>query len=367
MKKISLCFIVIVLVALMLSVSCTTPQKQTWTIGAILPLTGNLAFLGGPEKDALQVAVSEINSAEGREAVRLIVEDSKGQAKEAVTAARKLIDIDKVDLSIVSTSAIANAVAPAFQQSNLPFVTMCSDGTISQKYNKGVNIYVNLASEQKAMSNYLVSQGVSSLSVIRVNAQVTEQGIKLLKDNAGGKLQIVNELTYDLGTTDFKNLVTKVKDDTSQALYFMGYGVEFPSLIKTVRELGIQKKLFGNYTFLSDGARKEGVELYKDINFTAFSITPEDVVATSFGKEFSKLRGGNPGPFMDYIFAYEAVKTWYQLVKSGIQPSAFPERIRGQRFKTLFGEMEVDTTGNAVSPMVVATYADNGSVKVTWK
>jgi len=343
-----------------------SPRGEVIKIGAILPLTGNLAFLGQPEKEALEIAIKEIQDNEGIQ-IQLSVEDSKGQAKDAISGAHKLLNIDRVNVGIVSTSALANAVAPIFQQAGVPLITICSDETIAQKYNKAVNIYVNLNVEQETMAKFLVSQGISKISTIRVNAQITERGIRLLQDASGGMLQIVNDLTYELGTTNYRDLVSKVRDDASQAIYLMGYGIEFPTLVRNLREMGVKKRIFGNYTFLSDGARREGVQLYKDIHFTSFTITVSDILLTPFGKEFARVRKGSLSPFMDYVFVYEAIRIWYRTIKSGVPLDRFPEHVRGKVFDTLFGPLEVDNTGNARVPMAIATYDEDGNARIVWR
>lgn len=337
-------------------------REQTLQIGAILPLTGDLAFLGQPERSALQVAVQEINNAAGDRTYELTVEDSRGQAKTAVSAARKLINTNDIDLGVVSTSSLSNAVAPIFQQAGIPLITHCSDGTISEQYDKAVNFYVNVHNEQQTMADYMRGQGISSFSAVRVNAQVTQLGIDLLKRYGQGQLEVVNDLAYQLGNANFRNLISKVKSDNSDALYLMGYGSEFPTLVKTIRELNVQKPILGNYTFLSDAARTNPGQLYDGIHFTSFTITPEDVEKTDFGKAFTEVSGGSPGPFMDYVFVYEGIKTWHQVIESGVSPSNFSQHVRGETYNTLFGEVTVDTTGNAKVPMAIGTYSEDGDV-----
>lgn len=336
--------------------------EQTLQIGAILPLTGDLAFLGQPEQSALRVAVQEINNAAEDRTYELTVEDSRGQAKTAVSAARKLINTNDIDLGVVSTSSVSNAVAPIFQEAGIPLITHCSDGTIAEQHDKAVNFYVNVHNEQQTMADYMIEQGVSSFSAVRVNAQITQLGIDLLKKYGRGQLEVVNDLAYKLGNANFRNLISKVKSDNSDALYLMGYGTEFPTLVKTIRELNVQKPILGNYTFLSDAARTNPGQLYDGVHFTSFTITPQDVAETDFGKAFTEVNGGSPGPFMDYVFVYEGIKTWNQAIKSGVNPSKFSQHVRGKTYNTLFGEVTIDTTGNAKVPMAIGAYSENGNV-----
>lgn len=375
-KGILLLVIVVIIVGIVLGVyygrrakpsaeGVQAPAGRVIKIGAILPLTGNLAFLGQPEAAALKVAIDEINSSHNQKVIEAIIEDSKGQPKDGASAAQKLINIDKVDVGMVSTSVIANTVAPIFHSANIPLITICSDNTIAKKYPNCVNIYENIATEQKVMASYLLKEGITSLSVIRVNAQIMEEGIKLLRSFLGGKCKIIEELVYELGTTDFKNIVAKVKQDPSQAVYIMGYGPEYPSIVKTIREMGVSKRLFGFYTFLSDPARAQGTDIYNGLDFTSFTITPQEIAQTSFGKGLTKVLGRAPGPFMDYFFVYEAVKIFFDVAQKDIKN--FPQVVRGKRFPSLLGTIEIGSDGNAVVPMAIATYSSNGEVTIKWR
>lgn len=335
--------------------------------GAILPLTGNLAFLGESEAAALRVGIDEINSGPSGWRVDLILEDSRSEARSAVAAARKLIDIDKVHAAMVSTSALANAVVPPFRDAGVPLFTICSDDKIPQLYDRAVNIYTNLDAEQEVMAKYLADQRISRLSVIRVNAQITQRGIELLRRMAGDSLQIAAEETYELGAPDYRTQVSKALAAKPQGLYLMGYGVEFPALVRTIREVAPTVRVLGNYTFLSDPSRKAGTSLYDRIDFTSFTITPGGLASSDFGRRFSARLGRRAGPFMDYVFVYESVRAWAQLLTEGAPSSETTRRMRNRSFETLFGPMRIDKTGNAVVSMAIATYGAEGDPVIQWK
>jgi len=343
-----------------------TTEPESIKIGAILPLTGPQAFYGTPELAGLRVAVDELNVSDPGSGIVLIGEDSKGQAKDAVSAAKKLIEVDKVKLGVVSTSGMANAVAPLFAQAGIPLITICSDNTIPVRYPNAVNIYVNVDIEQTMMAQYLLSQGVHKLSVLRMNHQVMEQAIGLLKGKSEGKLQIVNDVTFDPGATDFKAQVNKVVHDDSEAIYLAGMGGEYYPIIKALREMKAKKRLFGLYTFLNDTATKDGVDMFKGVHFTSFANTPDEIAQTAFGKSFASATGKKPGPFMDYIFCYESLKIWHGMIKSGVALNKFPEAARGRTFTTLIGEVKISGDGVAQVPMAVATYDENGAVKIVY-
>jgi len=67
-------------------------------VGALLPVTGGAAFLGGPEQRTLEMAVEELNAKGGLAGrpVQLIVKDTGGSPEKAVSFARQLIDEEQV-------------------------------------------------------------------------------------------------------------------------------------------------------------------------------------------------------------------------------------------------------------------------------
>ena len=66
-------------------------EEKTIKIGAILPLSGNLAAIGVPERNVLDLTVDELNEKQDKYRYEIIFEDSKGNAGEGATIANKLI------------------------------------------------------------------------------------------------------------------------------------------------------------------------------------------------------------------------------------------------------------------------------------
>jgi branched-chain amino acid transport system substrate-binding protein len=113
----------IVVVAVIAVVLLTTrKQPDTITIGAILPLTGEAAQWGIPPQNAASLAVEEINAEGGVDGKRLtlLVEDSKAEPKEGVSAFNKIVATSdtKVVLGAVASS-VTLAVAPLAERNHV--------------------------------------------------------------------------------------------------------------------------------------------------------------------------------------------------------------------------------------------------------
>jgi branched-chain amino acid transport system substrate-binding protein len=81
-------------------------------IGALGQLSGPFAFIGAPGRDNIQLAVEKINEAGGINGrkLRLIFEHASAPA-EAVAAAKKLVENDKVFVLVVATGSTGAAAA----------------------------------------------------------------------------------------------------------------------------------------------------------------------------------------------------------------------------------------------------------------
>ena len=90
------------------------------TLGVLTPLTGAGSFDGPRMLKSIQAVADEINAAGGvlGRPIKLIVEDDETNPDDAVRAAHKLVDVDRVP-SIMGTwaSAVTTAVAPVCWES----------------------------------------------------------------------------------------------------------------------------------------------------------------------------------------------------------------------------------------------------------
>ena len=110
--------------SLFLITGCTKKEKEPETIriGAILPLTGDIAEYGNRIKKGIDLAIEEIENQGGINGKRakVLYEDSTGFPKGGVSAVQKLISINRVPIIIGAVaSSVTLAIVPQTTESKV--------------------------------------------------------------------------------------------------------------------------------------------------------------------------------------------------------------------------------------------------------
>lgn len=128
-------------------------------IGALGPLTGATAFVGGPARDGMQIAVEKINEKGGINGrkLKLIFEQALTPA-ESVAAAKKLVESDGVFLLVLASGSTGAAAAADYvRQSGIPTYNIAgATPIIREPFAK--NVFHGAVAEASQSSTVLVSR-----------------------------------------------------------------------------------------------------------------------------------------------------------------------------------------------------------------
>src|ERR1035437_2296020 len=220
------------------------PPSQPVKIGAILALTGSGANYGKSLQQGIELAKDEINQAGGinGKQLEIIYEDSQGDAKTGVAAFNKLADIDHVPLVIGSISSVVLAVAPIADQKQVVFInsSAISPKICDEATNFLFSIMVSGAQEASFMAQELVKKHKDKpVAVLYSNnssgADTKNRFVQDLKA-AGGTVAI--EEGYDLGSTDFRNQLAKIRDSGAEIGYLIAFSSsEFARVLIQTKEM----------------------------------------------------------------------------------------------------------------------------------
>jgi len=230
-------------------------NSNTIKIGATMPLTGDLANFGIGEKNAMEIAVNEINSKGGVNGKKLeiVVEDTKCDAKEAVNVANQLINIEKVPVIVGEVcSGPTLAMAPLAEQSKtILFATAASSPKITNAGDFTFRDYPSDSYQGKYAAEYSYNKlGKRKAGVLYMQIDygigVKDSFEKRFKELGG---QIVDEENFPQNVKDLRTQLTKIKDANPDVIYFVGYNEEAITFIQKSKELNINTQIVTTETF----------------------------------------------------------------------------------------------------------------------
>lgn len=235
--------------------------KPVITIGATLPLTGNLAFLGESYRDAINLALKDLPSAT-KYTYRVVFEDDGFDPKKAASAAQKLIDSDKADILFSFGSPAGNAMSPIAEARHIPHLNgIASDTNVAN----GVYNFVHWTppyEEARELTEELRRQGITRIGILETNQPGTiAVGNAVRSALAKTPIQVVSEERFTPGTKDFRSIISKVKNSGAEMYLLEATSPELEIVAKQMRELGVKEPFTSieGFEFTDEPALFEGM------------------------------------------------------------------------------------------------------------
>ena len=276
MKRLSVLFFVAVLV--LSCAGCAAPGASTSgkiVIGLQAPLTGDYAYEGKGMEKAIRLLVEQTNAAGGinGQQIELIVEDDKGDPKEAALVADRMVS-NKVHAVIGSYNSSATEPASVtYNRANILHITPSSTRvSLSEKGFKQFFRVCFLDDRQglfaaKFMKEVLGNQNIGILHDNSTYAQGLAEETERFAEEQG--LNIVFFDAINPKDQDFTPVLTKVKSANPETLYFTGYHAQAGLLLKQASAVGLQTQwLGGNSSNNPEIVEIAGVEYAKGMMFT---------------------------------------------------------------------------------------------------
>ncbi len=229
-----------------------TPVPATpFKIGVMDSITGVGETYGNVAAHAKQMAVDEINAAGGvnGRSLELVIEDSKCNAQDAITAFRKLTDVDGVKIILgTSCSGAMLGVAPLAEENGVVlFSGLASNPDIADAGDYIFRTQISDVEVGVSTGNVLWSDGVRTLATITEETDYAE-GVRRTSVEQFTKLggQIVAEERFSSDITDFRTQLTKLLEASPDALHISPQS-EFAggTIVKQARELGYEGPIYG--------------------------------------------------------------------------------------------------------------------------
>jgi branched-chain amino acid transport system substrate-binding protein len=272
-----------------------------------------LASYGSNAKDGIELAAKELNdssSKTGGTAIRLVVEDSKGEPQQAVSALQKLVTVDRVSCVIGDVASSATlAMAPIANRNKVVLLSPAASAPAITTAGEFVfRDWPSDAFEASVMAGYMKEKPYRKIAVLFVNndyGQAMLHSFTSLITSFGGS--IVATESFQDNSTDLRAQITKLAAVHPEVVYLISYPKDTIVFLRQYTELGVHIPLVSTSSFQdprileSEGATAEGVVFTSPI-----PPAKEDPVVAGFRASYVKMFGKDPGLVADY--GYDALK-----------------------------------------------------------
>lgn len=248
---------------------CAVPTQlpETVNIGAVFGLTKAVAVYGTAQKNAVDLAVEEINAAKylgDKTTLVVTVEDSAGDKDQAVAAMTKLIDEDKV-LAVLGPTLSSEALAsdPIAQEAGTVVMGVSNTANgLTTAQGMGDYVFRDSLPESAVIPGTIKQAtellGLKKVAVLYGNDDAfTKSGYEIFKQSlADNNIEITDEETFAKGDVDFNAQLTKSIDTQPDAIVVSALAAEATQVIIQARALGYTGHIIGGNGFNSPAVLK---------------------------------------------------------------------------------------------------------------
>jgi branched-chain amino acid transport system substrate-binding protein len=232
------------------SSASTKKGDGTFTVGTLLPQTGDLAFLGPPEFAGVQTAVDDINAAGGvlgKPVTQVKADSGDGTPDIAGAQTDKLLDANAdVVLGAASSSVSLSVIDKITGAGVVQFSPANTSTVLDEKKTDPKNLYFRTAPSDvlqgAVLANTVIEDGHNNVAILarqdaygEALARETAKGIK-----AGGGTVAVSKL-YSADATNFTAEVNAVAAKKPDAIVLIAFN-ETTKIIPTMIAKGIGPK-----------------------------------------------------------------------------------------------------------------------------
>jgi branched-chain amino acid transport system substrate-binding protein len=286
-------------------------DQEIVKIGLSAPLTGDWAEYGNDFKRAVTMVMDRTNRMGGihGKQVELVILDSRGDPKESVLIAEKLVaDADVIAEIGDFSSSSCMAAAPIYEKAGMTQLSPTSSHMgFTQKGRNMFRVVATQGYEGPYNARWAVNDlGKKKLATIYINNDWGVDANKYFTQEAR-KLgaEIVAEEAFVPGEKDFTAILSKIKRLKPDLIYLPTFYADAAAILNQAKRMRFKPMVMANSSLFSQKTIELGGEAVEGVIIPAnyFSADPRPA-AKEFTREYQALYGTVPNQFA--ALAYDA-------------------------------------------------------------
>jgi branched-chain amino acid transport system substrate-binding protein len=335
---------------------------QPYKIGVTYPLSGPSGSWGQILVPAIEIAAHDINEAGGVNGrpLALVVEDTKGSPEGGVTAMRKVVQVDGVQVIMTIFTNVVSAQIPLAQQFKVPLLSPVeAPGLVARSDHWAFAVSATLSRTLPLIETRWKKMNVKRIFAFYPNTSIAGYGSGLVKAAAQRLGAEYDETNFKLGETDYRGLITRAKAFNPEVIFIWGHGTPDEGLIiKQTRELGVTVPIFvGNANPSTKIYRSAGGKAMEGVFYAGFKYS--NAAAKKLIDAYRAKLG------IDTDFAVVEIYDMVRIIAEAIRKTSYDgEAIRKhiaelKDFKSIGGgTIAMDPDGQAILPVALYQVKD---------
>jgi branched-chain amino acid transport system substrate-binding protein len=329
------------------------PAPATVVIGVAGPLTGGIAHQGKDDENGVALAIENANARKlviGGKAVtfRMMSEDDQGDPKVGTLVAQKFVDAKVAAVIGHLNSGVTIPASEIYARAGIPVISgSATNPTLTERGLKGVFRTVGRDDQQgPAVAAYITSELKGTRAAIIDDKTAYGEGLAVEVERAlkaGGLAIVARERTTDK-ETDFKAILTRIKQKNPDVVFHGGMDATGGIMLKQARELGIKAQ----FTF-GDGACTDEMAQLAGKAGEGLACSQAGLPAAAASKEFLDAFVRKYGPTKLYApFYYDATNVVIEAMRKAdsTDPARFTAEIYKLSHQGATGRIEFDAKGD---------------------
>lgn len=352
------------------TVSSSQSNLSPINIGVSLPLTGDLAFYGESEKNGAVLAVEEVNASggiKGRHLNLLIEDNSFNPAKQAMIV-KKFIDIDHIDALLSSWTPMTLPIVSVIEESRLStFTWMTTEvGNLSKFL---FNMYTDMPEGARAAVRRACRDGIKTAVYLSAESnEIPSIDHVVQEESSKCGIKLSGPHKYDINTTDFRSILTKLKSHPSDAFFVMLFPQHFSTVLRQASQLGMDSiRLYDFGCAASDKLMAEGLEpIFKRMKAvsTWYSMDPAGQASKHFIEAYKLRFNTSPQPYaaIGYVSIHLLARAFDKCISTSsqdIKNCVADALLKSSKQETAIGSGYMDSDGDFHLPISVVHFEGN--------
>jgi len=305
--------------------TASSANQDVIKIGFIGPLTGPAASTGISAKQGFQLANEYFPTINGKK-VEVIYEDDKADPTTALTAAKKLVEVNGAKIIVSAFSGPTLALVPYSNENG--FLLTSPLAATPKLSNAGEYFFRLVPSSEAIASNTaeIVYQKGFKKTVILYELNDYpigwKEAFKKKIQELGG--EVVAEESFKSTDTDFRTQLGKLNQANHDALVIVTLSsVNAVKVLEEAREIGISKQIIGNETFAFKDVLALDTKITEGVLVSEYQYDASAPVTKQFLEKYRQRFADEGGSELYAALGYDTYTVLYFAIQHCIQNASY--------------------------------------------